>query len=115
MKKLIEAIDDARPKNPGTRYAVGYDDGLKKAEQILENAGVVSMGLHKAVMAERDVAIAQLEEHGIQFGANAPDVARVVRCGKCRYWDSYSGCCEFWHGVRHPAHYCGEGERNTNG
>ena len=81
MKKLIESIDAARPEKPGSRYAIGYDDGLSKAKQILENAGVVSMGLHKAVMAERDIAIAQLEEHGIQFGANAPDVARVCVVG----------------------------------
>ena len=109
MKKLIEAIDAARPENPGTRYAIGYNDGLSKAQQIILKSGVVPMEVHKVVMAERDVAIAQLEDHGIQFGAKAPDVVRVVRCGKCRYWDSYSGCCEFFHGVRHPAHYCGEG------
>ena len=114
-KRLIESIDAARPENPGTRYAVGYDDGLKKAKQILENAGVVSMGLHKAVMAERDIAIAQLEDNGIQFGANAPDVARVVRCGKCKWYDPDSDYCQFWHGVRHPGHYCGEGERKNDG
>lgn len=110
-KKLIESIDAARPENPETRYSIGYDDGLNKAKQIIEKSGVVSQELHKAVMAERDVAIAQLEDNGIQFGAKAPDVVRVVRCGKCKWFDPDSECCQFWHNVRHPGHYCEEGER----
>ena len=114
MKKLFEAIDAARPEQPGTRYAIGCDDGLIKAKQIIEKAGVVSMELHKAVMAERDVAIAQLEDNGILFGANAPDAVRVVRCGKCKWFDPDSDYCQFWHGVRHPGHYCGEGERKID-
>ena len=38
MKKLIESIDAARPENPGTRYAMGYDDGLKKAKKIIQKS-----------------------------------------------------------------------------
>lgn len=34
---------------------------------------------------ERDVAIQQLEEHGIPFGGIAPDVVKVVRCKNCKY------------------------------
>ena len=111
MKKLIESIDAARPENPGTRYAVGYDDGLTKAKAIIKKTGVVSVELHKAVMAERDIAIAQLEDNGIQFGTKAPDLVRVVRCGKCNWFDPDSDYCQFWHSVRHPGHYCGEGEK----
>ena len=33
----------------------------------------------------------------------------VVRCCVCKSYDSASGYCQFWHGVRHPGHYCGEG------
>ena len=42
---------------------------------------------------------------------NAPDVdaVEVVRCGKCKWWDPDSEYCQFWHGLRHPGHYCGEG------
>ena len=40
------------------------------------------------------------------------DVAvSLVRCGKCKHWDPDSEYCQFWHGVRHPGHYCGEGEK----
>ncbi len=115
MKNLIEAIDTARPENPGTRYAVGYDDGLTKAKEILKKSGVVSVDLHKAVMAERDIAIGQLEEHGLAYGSKTPDLVRVVRCGKCKWFDPDSDYCQFWHSVRHPGHYCGEGERKNDG
>ncbi len=109
MNKLIEALDAARPVNPGTRYAIGYDDGLVKAKKILETAGVVSLELHKAVMKERDMAMAY-----VPAGKKAPDVVRVVRCCKCKSYDHGSGYCQFWHGVRHPGHYCGVGEKKDD-
>jgi hypothetical protein len=110
MKKLIEAIDAARPENPGTRYATWYDDGLVKAKKIIESAGVVSLEYYMAVIKERDMAMAYVPP-----GKKAPDVVRVVRCAKCKYWDLDSEYCQFWHGVRHPGHYCGEGEKKDNG
>lgn len=109
MNKLIEAIDAARPEKPGTRYAMGYDDGLKKAKTIVMNAGVVSAENHKAVIKERDMAMAYVPP-----GRKAPDVVRVVRCVKCKWYDPDSEYCQFWHGVRHPGHYCGEGEKNDD-
>ena len=39
----------------------------------------------------------------------------VIRCGKCKHWDPDSGYCQFWHGVRHPGHHCGEGEKKVDG
>lgn len=111
MNNLIEAIDAARPVKTETRYSMGYSDGLTKAKEIIKKAGVVSLGTHKAVIKERDTALAYIEDHGIKFGSKAPDVVRVVRCGKCKYFDSDSEYCQFWHSVRHPGHYCGEGEK----
>ena len=43
-----------------------------------------------------------------------PDLVEVVRCGKCIRYDPESLYCQFWHGVRHPGHFCGEGERKTD-
>ena len=40
---------------------------------------------------------------------DAVDIVEAVRCGKCKYWDPDSEYCQFWHGLRHPGHYCGEG------
>ena len=111
MNKLIEAIDAERPEHPSSRYAIGFDDGLVKAKKVVEQTGFVSAETHKAVMKQRDMALAYIDDHGIQFGGNAPDVVLVVRCCKCKSYDHGSGYCRFWHGVRHPGHYCGEGEK----
>ena len=40
------------------------------------------------------------------------DAVEVVRCKDCEYYNECSERCKFWHGVRHPEHYCGEGERS---
>ena len=39
-----------------------------------------------AIQWERDVAIKQLEEHGITFGCKADDVVKVVRCKDCKHY-----------------------------
>ncbi len=111
MNKLIEALDAARPVKTETRYSLGYSSGLDKAKEIIKKAGVVSAKSHKAVIKERDAALAYIDDHGIKFGSKAPDVVRVVRCVKCKWYDPNSEYCQFWHGVRHPGHYCGEGEK----
>ena len=36
----------------------------------------------------------------------------IVRCKDCKKYNADSEFCNFWHGVRHPEHYCGEGERS---
>ena len=41
-------------------------------------------------------------------------VTTVVRCAGCKWYDMDSERCQFWYGYRHPAHYCGEGERRTD-
>ena len=113
MNKLIEAIDAERPEHPSSRYAIGFDDGLVKAKKVVEQTGFVSAETHKAVIKERDMALAYIEDHGIKFGGKAPDVVHVVRCLKCKWYDQDSEYCQFWHGVRHPGHHCREGEKNN--
>ena len=66
----------------------------------------------------RIIAWYALEFHEALYMADhliANDVVSAVRCGKCKHWDPDSGYCQFWHGVRHPGHYCGEGERKIEG
>ena len=43
----------------------------------------VPRGVLDQVRWERDVAMKQLEEHGIPFCGIAPDVTKVVRCKNC--------------------------------
>ena len=44
----------------------------------------------------------------------AHDVVPVVRCKDCKGYDHTGDFCEFLNGVRHPEHFCGEGERKDN-
>ena len=38
---------------------------------------------------------------------------KVVQCVICKWYDPDSEYCQFWHGVRHAAHFCGEGVRKN--
>jgi hypothetical protein len=38
------------------------------------------------------------------------DVIPVVRCKNCRYYIPDSDYCGMWGEVRHPEHYCEEGD-----
>lgn len=40
---------------------------------------------------------------------------QVIRCRHCKYFDPDSEYCQFWHNVRHPEHFCSEGEKKNNG
>ena len=42
------------------------------------------------------------------------DAVEVVRCKHCRYYDPTGDYCDCWGGVRHPEHFCGEGDREGN-
>lgn len=80
---------------------------------------------------ERDVAIKQLEEHGIPFCGVAPDVIKVVRCKDCKHrgdypcplyqeelveWDDdgYSECDLVQHDKTTDNGFCHMGERGEN-
>ena len=56
----------------------------------------------------------QVEIVPIQIVENPTDIAEVVRCKHCRYYDPTGDYCGCWGGVRHPEHFCGEGDREAN-
>ena len=77
-------------------------------------ADSVSRGCHDQVRWERDLAIGQLEEHGISFGCVAQDVVKVVRCKDCKKWEydeNFSGWCTEWRRRTLGNHFCSYGER----
>lgn len=91
---------------------------------------VVLMGTHDQVRWERDVAMKQLEEHGIPFCGIAPDVVKVVRCEKCQMFDKtgydddnaheenltlHVGYCHVWQMGTQACCFCSHGERKDNG
>ena len=51
-------------------------------------ADVASRELFEQIKRERDIAMAQLEEHGIAFGMKKEytKVVEVVRCKDCKWW-----------------------------
>lgn len=56
-------------------------------------ADVVEKDVVAQIQWERDTAVAQLAEIGKSLGEKMDDVAEVVRCRKCRYYDpDYGGC-----------------------
>lgn len=103
-----------------------YGVTIKAIEGIADEcaaADVVSRGVYDQVKWERDMAMQQLEEHGIPFGGTADNVVEVVRCKDCIHsvqlldrlmckrtaHKSENG----WFGLRATAdkHFCSYGER----
>lgn len=74
---------------------------------------------HDYIMCDPDVGNNMKWREAVCFGRvrkaieNAPtvDAVKVVRCKDCKQYNELSEVCSFWHGVRHPEHYCGEGEK----
>lgn len=89
------------------KYYRDYLQGLDK-ESIME--------LYLQVKWERDIAIAQLEEHGITFGGIAEGIVKVVKCGECKrffriFKEDESGFCMHLDRWRTTDCYCENGER----
>lgn len=104
---------------------VGADDGRKTAKGMKK-------GKTMAKLIDRDKAIQQINEKArkwsgsfygtglvgaVEILLNVPTVAAVpvVLCKECKWYDEEGEFCRFWHGCRHPEHFCGEGERKDNG
>ena len=98
----------------------------KEVEQVIKDSLImdaVSRGVLDQVRWERDVAMQQLEEHGIPFCGIAPDVINVVRCKNCKYsrptewYRAKLKCCHSSHGCSQvpyevpKEHFCSYGER----
>lgn len=85
----------------------------------MSKPGCVSRGVYEQVVWERNVAMQQLDEHGIPFGGIAPDVKKIVRC-KNRVHENLTTCpfCYIENQslifVNHdPNFYCGKGESDV--
>lgn len=97
------------------------DDGFKTADRIYgiindaPTVDAVPLEVWKQTAWERDIAIEQLEEHGIPFGGIAPDVVKVVRCKDCKHYDLYRLLCKNgnMNGWINFDGYCSYGERET--
>lgn len=52
----------------------------------------------------------RVADHLISNGVTIP-----VRCKDCRFYNDDGEYCGMWGEVRHPEHFCAEGEREDNG
>lgn len=74
------------------------------------------------IQGERDTAIAQLSKIGKELGERMDDVAKIVRCRDCKWWNDYYRECESpnWNTgtdeyiVQPAGMFCGWGERRTD-
>lgn len=72
------------------RYLAFDATGNNKIAQMFKEAADLIDGLNgtiEQIRWERDLAMKQLEEHGIPFGGKADDVIRVCRCKDCKHYD----------------------------
>ena len=109
-----------------------YKASVKRVLIEAPAADVVSRVVLEQIRWERDVAMKQLEDHGIPFGGIAPDVVEVVRCKDCKHTrerndyekqylvDGVLICTspdvadDCWQAVW-PEHFCSYGERKDDG
>lgn len=87
-------------------------------EMLIANAPTIDAEPVKAIEQfkwERDVAIEQLNEIGKGLGSRMDDVATVVRCKDCKWWDKKWGCETFgFTRTNMENFYCADGERRTD-
>ena len=101
--------------------ADGYFSNLISAFDVavMPPADVVSMGVLEQICWERDVAIYQLAEYGIDFGEKKRDLVKVIHCKDCKWFapndngfasNSPTGHC-FLHDIyRLKVDFCSDGE-----
>jgi hypothetical protein len=109
---LIEFVKQNTPHIDGDTTMQCVERAMKAAPA----ADVVSKGVYEQVQWERDMAMQQLEEHGIPFCGVADDVVNVVRCKDCRFYGNeerhpYGGECEWFGALVERNNFCFYGER----
>ena len=84
------------------------DNYINKAEAVrMVNVLILKQKKENCFDSEYDALV-----HAKGMLWQMPSVS-VIRCAKCERYDIDSGYCQFWHGIRHPEHYCGEGEKRN--
>lgn len=72
-------------------------------------------GTIEQIRWERDMAMQQLDEHGIPFGGKADDVVKVCRCKDCKHHEVFkngvNGWCNEHERPTDVTYFCADGER----
>ena len=111
MKDQKEYIERGALIAEYDRVHVGPAGGARKLMVDALAADVVSKGVYEQVQWERDMAMQQLEEHGIPFGGTADNVVEVVRCKDCEHYKGEQNNCWLMRAKMKPNDFCSYGER----
>lgn len=82
---------------------------------------IVALAVYPQFKWERDMAIEQLDEYGIPFGAKKDDdVVKVVRCKGCKHYSvedetTQFGWCNALEMPTDEQRFCADGERREDG
>ena len=112
MTRLIDA-DELEKKLPND---LPYKASVKRVLIQAPTVEAYSAEAVKQIMWERDMAIQQLNDYGVQLGEKA-DLQAVVRCRDCAFWqdnnDGYPHPDCRWVQIETPDadDYCSLGER----
>lgn len=108
-------IDHYDKENGNLDFVLGIESVMEYAEHM-PAADVVSLPVVRQIQWERDIAMQQLEEHGIPFCGKA-DVVPVVRCKDCKQNLGIQGDfieCGYWLDIVKPNGFCSYGERRES-
>ena len=114
IKKLYK-IGNEKDKSGEHEFALGIDTVIYLLEQA-KTVDAVSIAAYKQVAWERDLAIHQLSQYGVELGQGKDDdLVRVTRCKDCMYYNEdnmqqHSGWCECLERGEYNEHFCSYGE-----
>jgi hypothetical protein len=122
MDDLIRRSDLKRHINSlSSHYLCEWDTlGVLAAIDSIPAVDAVERGVFEQVAWERDIAIKQLADIGKSLGEKMDDVAKVVRCRECKYYDMIDRddvvkACLYWKSFMSKDGYCSIGERREDG
>lgn len=119
-EELLRKIDES-PKNSLIRNTDLAQDLRRLYTNIIQltpEIDAVPKKTYDFVKWERDVALSQLENYGVQLGEKA-DVERIVRCKDCQYAHKYSNTlrsiyCSMLERTMSIDSFCSFGEEDNN-
>jgi hypothetical protein len=116
QERLCKPCKEEKRDYHGIACRACWVDDMRMEIEDATAADLVSKGVYEQVKWERDMAMQQLEEHGIPFCGVADDVVNVVRCKDCRFYGNeerhpYGGECEWFGALVERNNFCFYGER----
>lgn len=114
IKKALECChtkSDNCDECPLNELLGDYCDDVLLEEILKVWDNMIPIGAVEQIKWERDMAMQQLEEHGIPFCGVADDVVKVVRCKDCKFCLIHTQWCKRLNKMTNGNWFCAAGER----